>query len=564
MVIGAVPITGTNLKMLDFSVPYIAVEQLVVKVKTDDSILTLVRERISDIFTIFQPFTLGAWIIILVEVLITMCILLVIEATILKVCCQSCHMMKRNGMLAPGFHGLVDCFYWAFSMSFDPGASGKSPEKAAGRIYIVAHSFFFVIIAASYTGTVGPAIYSRSLGAIKSFDTLKTGQVSVGVVGPRWDSDAKDPPFLGKVVGTFVNLTRNVGDPDPSALLSESVQFKILQTEMKANKAVSFSMITADSMHSMTKDFRPFTHTMEQDPCTSQSTEVRLGIFDLMRCKSVVNKTTIQSTVYDAPRVVFEMMKRYNNTGECSLVAVGERFGSLPYGIGFPKNTSLPHVFSRAIERVKYKGIVERLLREAKVFDLDNTCKEPEQDPESLTVSLLSGLFLLVFSIIFVGLLFSCLARTLSLPCSSLSDKDTRRSVEKDMMRDFIESKVNEADREERRKMKRDQKKNVYMSRDDQLKLMSEKLDDTYRPSYRRPPGQSFTHMAPFQTKQVLLEVQFLFFPPAVYTMVLHLVLRRDSDPVPFCSLSFGGRFTTSANIFMVKFIKICLPVGSC
>ena len=515
LALGAVHVTGDNLHMLDFSVPYLAVEQVVVKRKVDQLFMTIVQERIDDIFAIFLPMTFGAWMLILAEMVLMTCILLIVEATIFKACCSCCRdTLERNDTVAPGFHALIDCWYWAFSMSFDPGGSGKSPKKAAGRINIVVHCFFVVIIVASYTGSVGPAIYSTSLGVIKSLDTLKYGgKVTVGVVGPRWDPDAKEPPYLGKIIGTAVNLSRSVGDLDPGALVPESVQFKMLQAEMKADQAASFKIVTGSSMHTTGKDFKPILHTKEQDPCVAAGRgDISLGIFDLIRCRFRVNNTLIQSTIYDAPRVVFEMMQRYNNTGSCSLVAVGNRFGQSSYAIGFPKNTSLPQIFSRAIERVKFKGIIENLLQEAQLYDMHNKCRESDKEPESLTVSLLSGLFLLVFSLIVVGVLFSCLARTCNLPISTLSDEDLRRSKEKDTLRDWISAKEAEAEAADAavgRKHRKPKRMRLLTKEEkkEQMRLTQLRFDDSYKPSYKWPE-QPFTNMGSLPTKNILVEVQ--------------------------------------------------------
>jgi len=297
-----------------------------------------------------------------------------VEAVVCRMC-NCCLTLTANDMVAPGFHGIVDSFYWGFSMAFDPGASGKYPITQGGKVYTVAHAFFMTIIAASYTGTVGPAIASSaSIGAIKSFDTLRSGATSVAVVGPRWNADDDPPPYLGNHLGTSI--------PNPNIIVSESRQFKMLQSEMKMKSETKFSIITAETMHSYDLNGATFKHTKEQDPCSeaNQQAGVRLGVYDMVRCKSTDGKNLPHTTIFDAPQVVYELTHRYNNTGECFLVAKGERFGSSSYGIGFPKNTSLPHIFSRAIERVKFKGQVEKLLREARLYDIDNKCIEPMED----------------------------------------------------------------------------------------------------------------------------------------------------------------------------------------
>jgi hypothetical protein len=431
LVVGAVHVTGRYLDMLDFTVPYMAVQQLIVKREKDTSIPTLVQERIDQVFTIFIPFDLVSWMAILGEIIVVMFIFLIVEAAIFIWLCNSCLDFHVNQQVAPGFHGIIDCFYWAFSMAFNPGASGKYPETAGGRIYLVGHAFFFTIIATIYTGGVGPAIMSADSGEVTGFDMLKSGAVSVAVVGPRWDPTADPPPYRGNYAGTSI--------PRPDVHVPESVQFKMLQSEMKVNSGASFSLVTGQRMISTDKLGKPFLHTREQDPCSEKSLNdgITMGIYDMVRCKSIDQKQVPHVTLYDAPQVVHELMLRYNNTGKCSLVAKGERFGSSSYGIGFPKHTSLPMIFSRAIERVKFKGQVDKLLKEAHLLDMHNKCTEPDSR-DSLAVSLLTGLFLVVFSLIIIALLGSCIARILNLPVSTLSEKRFRRTKKKDEERDRI------------------------------------------------------------------------------------------------------------------------------
>ena len=93
------------------------------------------------------------------------------------------------------------------------GCVSSGPDLALGALHVTGdnlhvHCFFVVIIVASYTGSVGPAIYSTSLGVIKSLDTLKYGgKVTVGVVGPRWDPDAKEPAHGARCTKRYRSLS---------------------------------------------------------------------------------------------------------------------------------------------------------------------------------------------------------------------------------------------------------------------------------------------------------------------------------------------------------------------
>jgi hypothetical protein len=285
----------------------------------------------------------------------------------------------------------------------------------------------------------------------------------------------------------------------------------MLQSEMKVNSAATFSIVAGQTMYSKDTLGQPFLHTKEQDPCDSKNLEagVQLGIYDMVRCKSIDGKTVPHSTMYDAPQVVYELMQRYNNTGKCELVARGARFGSSSYGIGFPKNTSLPHIFSRATERVKFKGIIDKLLKEAQLFDNDNKCAETYEEL-SLTVAILSGLFLLVFSLIIFSLLSSGVVRSLDLPISTLSDKQIRRSAEKDAERDWIDAhkqhKVVSSGRSARMK---GHKMTGHSEHDRETPAQREarrKEEAAYKPTFHRKQ-QGMGDLAP--TKQLLTQVRF-------------------------------------------------------
>ena len=81
---------------------------------------------------------------------------------------------------------------------------------------------------------------------------------------------------------------------------------------------------------------------------------------------------------------------------------------------------------------------MDKLLKEAQLYDMHNKCSESYEE-ESLTVALLSGLFIVVFSLIIIALLGSLIVRKLGLPFSTLSDEALRRTREKDAERDYIE-----------------------------------------------------------------------------------------------------------------------------
>ncbi len=55
-----------------------------------------------------------------------------------------------------GMDAIFDAYYWVFSGAFDPGAAGKAPDTTGARLVMLGHWFFLVIVAATYTGCIGP------------------------------------------------------------------------------------------------------------------------------------------------------------------------------------------------------------------------------------------------------------------------------------------------------------------------------------------------------------------------------------------------------------------------
>lgn len=71
-------------------------------------------------------------------------------------------IVLKNAHLEPGWSVIFDAWYWAFGSTFDPGGPGKAPVTIGGKVLMIGHWLFVVIIAASYTGTIGPFLSSQS------------------------------------------------------------------------------------------------------------------------------------------------------------------------------------------------------------------------------------------------------------------------------------------------------------------------------------------------------------------------------------------------------------------
>jgi hypothetical protein len=99
------------------------------------------------------------------------------------------------------------------------------------------HWFYLTIIAATYTGVLGPFLISSASGMVTGLHSLKEGHHTVVVRGPMWDDKAPEPKFLGGYRG-------GTSDKDTP----RSTQFKILQNMMKAVICQSRSFVTRDHL----------------------------------------------------------------------------------------------------------------------------------------------------------------------------------------------------------------------------------------------------------------------------------------------------------------------------
>ena len=88
---------------------------------------------------------------------------------------------------------------------------------------MTAHWFYLVIVAAIYTGALGPFLTSSAELEVLGYESLKEGHHAVVVRGPSWDHTVEKPKFLGDYRG---------GTGEEST--PRSTQFRILQNAMKA------------------------------------------------------------------------------------------------------------------------------------------------------------------------------------------------------------------------------------------------------------------------------------------------------------------------------------------
>jgi hypothetical protein len=88
---------------------------------------------------------------------------------------------------------------------------------------MTAHWFYLTIVAAIYTGALGPFLTSSTALEVLGYESLKDGHHSVVVRAPSWNHTVEKPKFLGDYRG-------GTGGTETPA----STQFKILQSAMQA------------------------------------------------------------------------------------------------------------------------------------------------------------------------------------------------------------------------------------------------------------------------------------------------------------------------------------------
>ena len=103
---------------------------------------------------------------------------------------------------------------------------------------MTAHWFYLTIVAAIYTGALGPFLTSSTALEVLGYESLKDGHHSVVVRAPSWNHTVEKPKFLGDYRG-------GTGGTETPA----STQFKILQSAMQAvtRQTIAFVLLPPSS-----------------------------------------------------------------------------------------------------------------------------------------------------------------------------------------------------------------------------------------------------------------------------------------------------------------------------
>ena len=322
MVAGAVHVLRERLDLLDFTSPYIEVRQVVV---------TKSKFAWPNIMKTFQCFDETLWFLgLFMEVAIVWGMILLVETWV------NPQVDKSNFVTA-----LYDSLYWAFGSALDPGGPGKAPFTIGGRLFMFGHWFYLGIIAATYTGVLGPFLATSGAVVVTGLESLQGGGFTVAVKGPKWAMT--DPKFKGKWV--------DGGDGDEKT--TRSTQFKVLQNIMQQDSTAKFSIQTSKNTATFYKKDGlltelKYSNELEGDPCSKTLGAIK-GVFDLLECGG---KNAPDALIHDAPSVYYELRKRKEVKGKCTLHTVGRQFFVSGFGMGFPKNVKYSRAFSAAIRKV--------------------------------------------------------------------------------------------------------------------------------------------------------------------------------------------------------------------
>ena len=360
--------------------------------KRDENIFVL---SLASIMTILAPFSMDLWISILAEIGLIWIAILLVEAGyehFHAIWADADHKgALKNAHLEPGWSVFFDAWYWAAGSAFNPGGPGKAPESIGGKVMMIGHWIFVVIIAASYTGTIGPFLSDQSnFPIITGMDSIATGAFKVVVRGPQF-ADIANSTYRGKNSG---------GNAQPST--ARSVQFNLLQTSMEKRGAATFDIITTRRYDSKYPDDKtPLIYDKGSDPCLVPN--ANLGVYDIVMC----GQFSADALITDSPLAFYELNSRYNRTGECKLYTVGKRFDASSYGLGFPRNSPYRVGFDLAIQQLRGKAIVDKYKDFYQLSESQSRCHKTGDSNGGLimTAPLLAGLFIIVsvFAILSCG-----------------------------------------------------------------------------------------------------------------------------------------------------------------
>ena len=218
-----------------------------------------------------------------------------------------------------------------------------------------------------------------------------------------WDSsDPKSHAYHGALAGGNSMET-----------IAASPQFSMMQHQMAVDPRSFFKFFMtkrAESRQTETEE-TALIKSLFIDPCSYAGAV--FGLFDMVACAKVSPQdkagTGPAGLVYDEPLVIHELNGRYQRTGSCSLVMIGDKVKPMGYALAFPFSSAATDVFSRAIVSASYGGTMTRYKARYRVRAQDAMCvEEAPEGGDVMDVRSMSGLLISVSGLMLLALLVGC------------------------------------------------------------------------------------------------------------------------------------------------------------
>ena len=310
----------------------------------DSGYVMIIRAPIleSNPWSFFSPFDYSLWVAVLVEMMLVAVACWLMEAPV-------CSIFRDTDVVDGFFHGLMDSMYWSITLLLQ--TPDKAPRTWGGKMVLVAHGWFMLIIIASYTANLASFLTAAEpVPILDSWqDVLKSnGRFKVAV--PR-----------GLSHENFVEVER--------------LHFKEANNGLDPNLNIEWVSTWQEA----------FEH-------------VRNG--------------TVDATFHDEP-VAQDYIIRMG--WQCELLEVGKIFNSFGYGFAFSYDNTNFVAFSQAIVYLKERGYIDDLLRRFQIGPIDSgaseSCSVAVSEDDPMTWYELQGLSVMVGAFILVGFVVNVVER---------------------------------------------------------------------------------------------------------------------------------------------------------
>jgi len=156
---GAIEITTERSNMVHFTIPYY-----------DTGYIMIVQKpaQTPSLWHFFGPFQTALWVAVLVEMLVVAILCYLMESPFLS-------SIKDSDVVDGGFEGFFDSLYWSITLLLQN--PDKAPRTWGGKLVMMAHGWFMLIIVASYTANLASFLTaSFTVPAISDWNTVLNSQ----------------------------------------------------------------------------------------------------------------------------------------------------------------------------------------------------------------------------------------------------------------------------------------------------------------------------------------------------------------------------------------------------